>query len=46
MTNEISTEAQRAAVDFDDELGDEALDRQAETPSCAHAATRRGAMPA
>jgi hypothetical protein len=46
VTNDINAEAQRAAVDFDDELGDEALDRLAETPSCAHGATRHGAMPA
>jgi hypothetical protein len=41
MTQGIKIEAQQAeAVEFDDELSDEALDRQAETASCAHAFTR------
>lgn len=41
MTHEIKIEAQQEeAVEFDDELSDEALDRQAETASCAHAFTR------
>ncbi len=42
MTDEINAEPQRAEVDFDDGLGDEALDRPAETPSCAHGFTRGG----
>ena len=47
MTDEIKREPQRAEVDFEDELGDEALDRPAETPSCAHGFTRcGGATPA
>jgi hypothetical protein len=42
MTDEINTEPQRPEVDFDEELGDEALDRPAETTSCAHGFTRGG----
>lgn len=33
MTDQINTEPQRAEMDFDDELRDEALDRPAETAS-------------
>ena len=42
MTIQINTEPQRAEMDFDDELRDEALDRPAETTSCAHGFTRGG----
>jgi hypothetical protein len=42
MPDEIITELQQAEVDFDEELGDEALDRPAETTSCAHGFTRYG----
>ena len=42
MTDQINTEPQRAEMDVDDELRDEALDRPAETASCAHGFTRGG----
>jgi hypothetical protein len=41
MTHEIKIEAQQEeAVEFDDELSDEALDRMAQTDSCAQGFTR------
>jgi hypothetical protein len=46
MTDEIKIEAQQEeAVAFDDELRDEALDRQAEAASCAHGITRNCSAP-
>jgi hypothetical protein len=42
MTDQINAKPQRAEMDFDDELRDEALDRPAETASCAHGFTRGG----
>jgi hypothetical protein len=42
MTDQIDTEPQQAEMDVDDELRDEALDRPAETASCAHGFTRGG----
>ena len=45
MTEKI--EAQEIEpVEFDDELSDEALDRQAQTASCAHGFTRQPRGPA